>query len=105
VFAPGDDAVLALNGDRLMRIPVMKGTKTEMLHRVPDVEKLVGIDRDHPDRLLVTRSQPSSPLAVLSIGSGRLTMLPYDAASKDQRRMLLPISGGKSGCTPGSGCM
>ncbi len=93
VFEPSGKSVVALAGDQLVRIPITRGAKIQVLHSVPSVDKLVGFDRDNPERLLVTQNQPESPLAVLSIASGKLQDLPYDRNDKDQRRMLSHIRG------------
>jgi hypothetical protein len=93
VFERSGDSLVALTGDRLVRIPLTKGAKVEVLYSLPGVVKLVGFDRHNPDRLLVTRDQPESPLAVLSVTSGKVTPLPYDADDEDQRRMLAHIRG------------
>src|SRR5258705_154656 len=43
--------------------------------------------------LLLDAPQSGSPLGVLSLKSGRVTPLPYDAASEEQRRMLAQVRG------------
>lgn len=93
VFEQSSKSVVALTGDRLVRIAIVRGAKAEVLHSVPGIVKLVGFDRNNPDRLLVTRNSPESPLAILSVKSGKLTLLPYDPDDKEQRRMLTHIRG------------
>jgi hypothetical protein len=93
VFELSDKSVVALKGDQLVRIPITRGAKTQVLCSLSGVDKLVGFDRDNPDRLLVMRNQPESPLAVLSVTSEKLQDLPYDRNDKDQRRMLAHIRG------------
>jgi hypothetical protein len=93
VFEPGGKAVLALTDNRLVRIPLTRETKAEVMHSLPDVVKLVGFDRKNPDRLLVIRDQPKTPLAVLSVKNGKLADLPYNDDDKDQRRMLAHMRG------------
>lgn len=91
VFEPGGRSVLALTGDRLVR--VAKGAKPELLHSLPGIVKLVGFEREDPDRLLLTRDQPDSPLAILALSSGKLTPVRYNSKDKDQRRILAHIRG------------
>jgi hypothetical protein len=92
VYEPGGEAVIALEGDRLVRIPATNGT-VKMLHKVPGMEKLVGFDRNDPDNLLVLLDKDTTPLAFLSLKTGNLTPLPYDPNSKEHRRMLSHVKG------------
>ena len=93
VFDPSGKSVVALTGDRLVRVPIAKGTKPEVLHSLPGIVKLVGFEREDPDRLLVTRDQPDSPLAILAVSSGKLTPVRYNPGDRDQRRILAHIRG------------
>jgi hypothetical protein len=92
VYEPSMEAVVALKGDSLVRIPVRKG-EVKVVHKIPGVEKLVGFDREDPDQLLVVLDKDTAPLAVLSLNTGKLTPLPYDLKSKDDRRMLSHVKG------------
>jgi hypothetical protein len=87
-----DGRVYALKGDTLVRLPQETGAGVAV-HKVPSVMKLVGFDAANPDELVVLLdpSSGSSPLAVLSLRSGRVTPLPIDPASEEQRRMLAQI--------------
>jgi hypothetical protein len=62
---------------------------------VPGALKLVGFDSTNADDLVLLFDAPpaASPLGVLSLKSGRVTPLPYDASSEDERRMLAQIRG------------
>jgi hypothetical protein len=92
VFAPGDRAVLALRRSALVRLPV-PGGEAEALYPVEGASKLIGFDRDDPDRLLLLvedREAGPSP-AFLSLRTGRLSPLPYDRAAREERAMLLHL--------------
>jgi hypothetical protein len=95
IFAPKDEAVLALRGERLTRIAV-SGVEPEELFSVENVIKLVGISRDNPDTILILIEKESAPLPVvgtLSIMSGRVTDIPYDRQSSKDLRMLDHLMG------------
>jgi hypothetical protein len=89
-----DGRVYALKGGALVRLPQETGAGI-VVHNVPGAVKLVGFDGASPDDLVLLLDAPSpgSPLGVLSLKSGRVTPLPYDAASEEQRRMLAQIRG------------
>jgi hypothetical protein len=87
-----DGRVYALKGDTLVRLPQETGAGVAV-HNVPRALKLVGFDAANADELvvLVDAAPGSSPLGVLSLRSGRVTPLPVDPASEEQRRMLAQI--------------
>ena len=92
VFEPAGGTIIALKGDSLVRIVARNG-RVKVLYSIPGVEKLVGFDRDDPDKLLVTLDSQTAPLALLSLETGHPTLLPYDPTSKGHRRMLSHIKG------------
>jgi len=91
IFSP-DGRVYALRGGAVVRLPQETGAGVAV-HKVPGVLKLVGFDARNPDDLIVLleASGAASPLGVLSLTSGRVTPLPYDAASEEQRRLVARI--------------
>jgi len=91
IFSP-DGRVYALKGGTLVRLPQETGAGVAV-HKVPGAVKLVGFDGANADDLVMLLDAPraGSPLGVLSLKSGRVTPLPYDAASEEQRRMLAQI--------------
>jgi len=93
IFSP-DGRVYALKGGTLVRLPQETGAGVAV-HKVPGAVKLVGFDGANADDLVLLLDAPraGSPLGVLSLKSGRVTPLPYDAASEEQRRMLAQIRG------------
>jgi hypothetical protein len=93
IFSP-DGRVYALKGGSIVRLPQETGAGVP-LHKVPGALKLVGFDSTNADDLVLLFDAPpaASPLGVLSLKSGRVTPLPYDASSEDERRMLAQIRG------------
>ena len=92
VYEPGSESVVSLKGESIVRISV-KAREVKVLHTIPGVEKLVGFDGDQRDNLLVVLNDDTAPLAMVSLKTGQLTPLPYDAKSKDHRRMLSHVKG------------
>lgn len=92
VFSPSADAVVALRGDNLVRIPVSGGLPV-VLYRVPGVNKLVGFDQTDLDKLLLLVDSRAVPVALLSLKSGHLESLPYDDVSEAHRRLLSHLRG------------
>ncbi|HEY7171132.1 MAG TPA: hypothetical protein VH417_09825 [Vicinamibacterales bacterium] len=89
VFAPGDAFVYALRDEVVVRIPVGGGPAAPQ-GRAPGVVKLVGFDG--PDDLVVLTAAPA-PFALFSVKSGRLTPLPSDPASTEERRLVAFVRG------------
>ena len=91
IFSP-DGRVYALRGGAVVRLPQETGAGVAV-HQARGVLKLVGFDVKNPDDLVVLleASGAASPLGVLSLTSGRVTPLPYDAASEEQRRIVARI--------------
>ena len=94
VFSPAGDAVYALRHDILVRIPVESG-KPVTVRRVAGAIKLVGFDSKSTDEaiVLLETQDNSSPLAVVSVKSGAITPLPFNADSEDEQRALGKIRG------------
>jgi hypothetical protein len=89
VFAPAGGGVYALKGGTIVRI-ALDGGNAVAVQKVSGAVKLVGFDRTSTDDLVVLldTGTAGSPLGVVSLKSGKLTPLPYDAKSSDQRLML-----------------
>jgi hypothetical protein len=88
VFA-GDGTIYALRGETLVRIPLVGGSAVP-LQKLPGAAKLVGFSHDD---LVVLLAEPhaGSPIALVSVTSGRLTPVPYEATSADEQRMLAQV--------------
>jgi hypothetical protein len=92
VFSPAG-AVYALKGNTMVRIPP-EGGAAVALQSLPGAIKLVGFDRNSTDEVVVLLDGAAgSPLGVASLKSGKVTLLPYDAKSKDEDRILTQIRG------------
>jgi hypothetical protein len=91
-FSPADGSVVAMKGDTIVRIPA-DGGRAASTHRVAGITKLVGFDSSSRDDLLVLLDGGASPLGMVSLATGTVTPLPYNAGSDDERRMLAQIRG------------
>lgn len=93
VFLPGGTAILALRGSNVIRVSLADGSPTT-LFPVTGLAKLVGFSMDDSNALLVlTRDASShSAPAFLDVRSGKLTSVPYDPSSTDDRHMLEHLS-------------
>ena len=94
VVSPADGSVYALKGETVVRFPASNG-KGAVVQKVTGALKLVGFEGKNGDEIivLVDSGPAGSPLGVVSLKSGRVTPLPYNANSEDQRRMLAQIRG------------
>jgi hypothetical protein len=90
VFSPADGSIYALRAQTIVRVPAA-GTPPPI--KIAGVVKLVGFDSQNADELIVlVKADPGrSPLAVVSIKSGTVTTLPFEAKSDEERRMLAQI--------------
>lgn len=93
VFAPVHGGLLALQGEDLVRIP-LAGGQVERLHRVGPAVKVVGVDREDPDGVLLLFEQAGRvSLEFVSLASGRLTPLPWDPSSSEERNLVSHLRG------------
>jgi hypothetical protein len=90
VFSIGDNSLTALKGDDIVRFRI-DGGRAAQLQQVTGVTKLVGFDGGDSDSLVVLLDNPNSPLGAISLRTGRVTLLPFDAASADDRRALAQV--------------
>lgn len=88
IFAPNNQAVLALKDGALWRLSLETGTATR-IRPVAGLTKVVGSDRDDSDKILVLvkRDSTTSP-ALLSLTTDSITEIPYDANSPADRKLL-----------------
>ena len=89
VFGPGDQSVLALRKDALVSIP-LGGGEGATLHALPRASKLVGLGVDRPQEVLaVFEDADGAPwLGLVALGSGQVTRVPHDRASREDRAMI-----------------
>lgn len=94
VFSPADGSVYALKGDTIVRLTPDTGNAV-VVQKLPGALKLAGFDGKNNDEIVVLLESVAarSPLGVVSLKSGRVTPLPYNANSEDQRRMIAQIRG------------
>jgi hypothetical protein len=95
VFEAQDQSVLALNNGDLFRIRVNTGVAVKLC-KLARVTKLVGLSRDDSDQLLVLGEdvqQHGQFVALVSIGSGKLTVIPHNPQSNEDRVMLAHLAG------------
>ena len=92
IFVNDTQLVLALRGNSLVRLGAQGGSAIA-LPDAPHIVKLAGIDAASPAEVVVLLDGPprTSPLGVLSLPSGKVSPLPYDDSSEQQRRMLAQI--------------
>jgi hypothetical protein len=89
VFVPGASEILALKGTEVVRLPA-GGGQPKGLYKIPGISKIVGFSRDDPDQALILAEDAEGHLAVglLSMSNGKVTPIPYDPASSDDRHMI-----------------
>jgi hypothetical protein len=93
IFSPIDGSILALKGEGVVRIPAAGG-RVVAIQKAASVLKLVGFDGKNVDEVVVLLDGSGrSPLGVLSLTSGKVTPLPYDAKSDAERRILAQVRG------------
>jgi hypothetical protein len=93
IFGPNDEAVLAVKGGVLWRVSLQTDDASKM-HQVAGLTKLVGIDRQDSDKILVLikRGSTTAP-ALLSLATGAITEISYDANSRNDRKLLNHVKG------------
>jgi hypothetical protein len=93
IFAEGDKSILAFKGDEIVKIPV-SGGKTRKLATVKGASKLIGVDRDNQRQVLVlSEEQDRISLRLLSLTTGKMTVVPFDEQSRDDRRTIAHLRG------------
>jgi hypothetical protein len=94
VFDSSGQNILALKSGKLYRIP-LDGKPSIELQSLGGVTKLVGINRDDPDELLVVgRDAEHLPFAaIVSVKTGSINRVPYDPNSSEDKVMLAHLSG------------
>ena len=92
IFAPTGESIYALKADALVRIPSAGGTATPLLSTA-GIVKLVGFDGSNASALIVLLDSSTAPLGILSLDSGKISPLPYDAKAERERLLLAQITG------------
>jgi hypothetical protein len=92
VFDPGAARILALKAGELLEIP-LAGGRTRRLVSSAGISKLIGFDRERPDRVLILRAQTNAEIAVLSLATGEVSTVGYDPQSSADRIFLAHLRG------------
>jgi hypothetical protein len=93
IFSPKDQSVLAVKADVLWRVSLQTGDASKM-HQVAGLTKLVGIDRQDSDKVLVLIKRGSTTVpALMLLATGAITEISYDANSPNDRRLLNHLKG------------
>ena len=95
VFDAQGQSVLVLNNGDLFRVRLSSGVPVK-LYKLASVTKVVGLSRDDPDQLLVIGEdiQQHNPfVALVSIQSGKLVVIPHNPQSNEDRVMLAHLAG------------
>ena len=93
IFGPNDETVLAVKGETLWQLSLQTSTASKM-HQVAGLAKVVGTDRQDSDKILVLIKRNSSTApALLSLATGVITKISYDANSRNDRKLLNHLKG------------
>jgi hypothetical protein len=96
IFLVGNKDLLALRGSEVMRIP-SAGGEGKHLYSVDGILKLVGASPEDPTTVLIllrTEAGGGHPrVGELTVSTGKVTPLPYDAASGDDLQMVEDLAG------------
>ena len=87
VFSVADMGLFALQNERVVSL-ARPAAALQLLHRVPGVLKLVGVDPQAAGELIVLRDDSSAPLATLSLRSGALQPLAFDRNAPQAQALL-----------------
>lgn len=93
VFLPTDRTILALNGEKIVKFDftlneneLTIGEVTEV-RAVPGIKKLIGVEKDAPDQLLIMTDLDNDNcpnVGVLSLADGSVVNLQYENNSEDK---------------------
>jgi hypothetical protein len=94
VYDASGQNILALKSGELYRI-ALDGKPPIELQSLSSITKLVGMNRDNPDELLVVgRDAEHLPFAaIVSVKTGAINRIPYDPNSSEDKVMLAHLSG------------
>jgi hypothetical protein len=89
-----DGSIYALKGQAIVHL-VAAAAHPAVIQTIASPIKLVGFSADDPDALIVLRetAHGESPLEMVSLKSGKVTELPYQSESNDDRQMLAQVRG------------
>lgn len=92
IFTPEGKIVLALKGEAIVRLPV-DGGPVQSVHNVAHADRLVGIDNQNPNEIIVLLKEAGPMLAIVSMKDGSIRRLPHDPTSEEDQRVISQILG------------
>ena len=94
IFVDKDENILTLRNFEVVRIPV-SGGQAKTLFNVKGAVKLVGQSLDDPDKVLMLTEDEDKKtnIALLSLSSGQLTIVPYETNSTEGESMFVHLAG------------
>ena len=94
IFFPEGADLLVMKGEELRRISTVS-REQQKVASVSGVTKLIGFDRNDPSQVLLLEEDDAGHVKVelLSLGTAKLTQLPYDPDSGRDRQMLEELWG------------
>ncbi len=89
VFVRGGNEILAVKGAEVVRVKRVGGSVVKR-YSLPEITKLVGFSTDDPDTVLVLegKAEAHPGAGLLSLNSGKITAMPYNAASGRDLQMI-----------------
>lgn len=93
IFGPNDEAVLAVKDGFIWQVSLQTGAASK-LHEVAGLTKVVGIDRDDANKILVLikRGSTTAP-SLLLLTTGAIAEISYNANSPNDRKLLNHLKG------------
>ena len=94
VFEPGREALIALSGDKLVRVALPGGESTSIAD-LPHAVKIVGFGSGDPDQLmaLMEGADGNPKVTLLSLRTGVETAVPYNKDSDEDERLVSHLLG------------
>jgi hypothetical protein len=93
IFGPNDEAVLAVKDGFIWQVSLQTGAASK-LHEVAGLTKVVGINRDDANKILVLiKRGPTTAPSLLSLTTGAIAEISYDANSPNDRKLLNHLKG------------
>ena len=85
--------MLAVKGGALWRVSLQTRAASK-IHQIAGLTKLVGIDRHDSDKILVLiKADSTTEPALLSLATGAIAQISYDANSPNDRKLLNHLKG------------
>ncbi|MGR8929899.1 MAG: hypothetical protein ACU836_04595 [Gammaproteobacteria bacterium] len=81
LWIPHSQSLIAMKGDRLVRVDTPSGNERE-LHGLSYDIRLIGFDKHDDDRVLVLKD---SMVGILSVDSGQIVPVPYESGDPAER--------------------